>query len=83
MTVITLAEIDNRFDFHPADTEQRRTSHEHVRQLYKDLAYALIGLGLVPQGRELALAVTHLEDSLMWANAGIARHGPQGAFVTS
>ena len=27
----------------------------------------------VPQGRERALALTKLEETIMWANAGIAR----------
>ena len=29
---------------------------------------------LVPEGREQAVALTKLEEALMWSNAGIARH---------
>jgi hypothetical protein len=28
---------------------------------------------LVPDSREKSLAITHLEEAVMWANAGIAR----------
>lgn len=28
---------------------------------------------LVPDGREKSLALTHLEETVMWANAGVAR----------
>lgn len=33
--------------------------------------------GLVLEGREKSLAMTHLEEVLFWANAGIAR-APKG-----
>jgi hypothetical protein len=81
--VIKLGDIQDRFSFHPPDTEARQRAHEHVRELWLDMGQALIGLGLVPQGPELEKCVDALDQALMWANAGIARHGPQGAFVTS
>jgi hypothetical protein len=31
-------------------------------------------LSLVPAGRELSLALTKLEEAMMWANDGIARN---------
>lgn len=50
-----------------------------------DLTYELVRLGAVeferilesqvPAGRELALAKTKLEEALLWALAGVARHG--------
>jgi hypothetical protein len=33
----------------------------------------------VPGGREQALALTKLEEVVMWANAGIARNPPSAA----
>lgn len=44
--------------------------HSRLRQLYIELADELILL--VPQGREQSLAMTELQASLMWANAGVA-----------
>jgi hypothetical protein len=31
---------------------------------------------LCPDSREKSLAITHLEDAVMWANASIARNKP-------
>lgn len=68
---IDQADLDNRFDFHPA-TDVTGPKHDAVRKHAKYIAEALVAL--VPPGRELALAITALEEAMMWANAGIARH---------
>ncbi|MHC4277743.1 MAG: Acb2/Tad1 domain-containing protein [Planctomycetota bacterium] len=34
----------------------------------------------VPEGRELSLALTKLEEAMFWADAGIARNAPEGEF---
>jgi hypothetical protein len=43
--------------------------------LIRDSAKYLAGIikDVVPEGREQALAITKLEEAVMWANAGIAR----------
>lgn len=64
-------DLCNRFEFHPANTEEIAQKHNAVRNLCLDLAEALNEL--VPEGREKSLAITHLEEVMMWANAGIAR----------
>jgi hypothetical protein len=64
-------ELENRFAFHPAATQDRREQHEQVRAQCLTLAVALNLL--VPEGREKALAMTHLEGVMMWSNAAIAR----------
>lgn len=64
-------DLDTRFNFHPA-TDETRPKHELVRRLLRESAQVLVEK--VPPGRELALALTHLEDAMMWANAGIARN---------
>jgi hypothetical protein len=46
---------------------------QEIRDQAKALATKLNEV--VPNGREKSLAITHLEDTVMWANAGIARHG--------
>jgi len=61
---------ENDFQFHPADAERGRM-HDLVRRHCGQLAQDLIEI--VPEGRELSLALTNLEQTMMWANAGIAR----------
>ena len=64
------SDIDNRFAFHPANDEKGK-SHECVRSECRKLAYYLNEL--LSEGREKSLAVTHLEEVMMWSNAAIAR----------
>ena len=63
-------ELANRFGFHPA-TDETGPKHAGVRGECQNLAFALNAL--VPDGREKSLAITALEECMMWANAGIAR----------
>lgn len=66
------SELANRFAFHAATTQEKRDEHTSVRQACRRLADELNAR--VPEGREKALAITHLEGVMMWANAAIARH---------
>jgi hypothetical protein len=63
--------IERDFSFHPATTEERRDEHSSVRVKCKDLAHFIADK--VPPGREQALALTHVEEAMHWANAGIAK----------
>lgn len=65
--------IANDFSFHPA-TDETGPKHGDVRTFCRELANHLIDL--VPPSRELSLALTSLEETMMWANAGIARWAP-------
>lgn len=65
------ADIANRFDFHPPTTEEKANAHTSIRQLCRQLADELNAR--LPEGREKALAVTHLEEVMMWGNAALAR----------
>lgn len=69
-------DLKHRFQFHPADAENTKRAHEDVREAM--LNAALEVNELLPDGREKSLAVTALEEAMMWANAGIARaDGPK------
>lgn len=64
--------IDNNFTYHKPRSEDLPKFVE-IREAAKSLA-KLLG-ELCPEGRELALARTKLEEATFWANAGIARQG--------
>ena len=59
----------NRFRFHPA-TEQTGPVHDRVRAVIGETAVNIALL--VPAGRHRALALTALQEAMMWANAGVA-----------
>lgn len=62
--------IWQRFRYRAPSTE-RAVEHENARELVRDVALELDEL--LPEGREKALVLTHLEEALFWANAAIAR----------
>lgn len=64
--------IEKAFTYH-APKEGQPQKYEEIRNKAKELAY-LIDEN-VPISRELSLAMTKLEEVVMWANAGIAREG--------
>lgn len=64
-------DIEHRFAFHAADTQEKRDAHGSVRQHCRQLADYINEH--VPDGREKSLAITHLEETMMWANAALAR----------
>lgn len=65
-------ELDNRFAFHPATAENKHGEvHDEIRLQCGRLAAFLNES--VPDGREKALAITHLEEVMFWANAAVAR----------
>ena len=64
-------DLDNRFTFHERSREVNAQGHQQVRTECGRLA-AILNETL-PEGREKSLAVTHLEEVMMWSNAAIAR----------
>jgi hypothetical protein len=63
-------ELDRRCDHHPPSPEAVR-QHQAWRKTIKDaMAYAMQHL---PAGRETSMALTALDDALMYGNAAIAR----------
>ncbi|HSH45181.1 MAG TPA: hypothetical protein VK966_04970, partial [Longimicrobiales bacterium] len=66
------ARIERDFRHHPPK-EGQPERYERIRLVARNLAHELVDL--VPPGRELSTALTKLEECVMMANAGIARHG--------
>jgi len=66
-------DLENRFSFHPATTEEKKQAYETVRNLCLRAAIDLNDL--VPEGHERDLAIDALDTVMFWANAGIARDG--------
>lgn len=65
-------DIENRFGYHPADSEEVRVAHSRVRHNCGEVAEYLNGL--LPESREKSLAITKLEEAMHWANKAIALH---------
>ena len=62
-------QIENSFTYHaPKDNQLER--YVRLRYTAKDLA--LLILKLTPSSREQSLAITKLEETIMWANKAIA-----------
>lgn len=70
------SEIDNRFTYHPPHGDQPQR-FEAMRAKAKDLAEHIVEN--TPESREQSLALTALDEVVMWANAAIARReeGPR------
>lgn len=63
--------MDHRFQHHPPSSDWVIRSHQTIREECNQL-FEIIEC-MVPDGREKSLAITKLEEVMMWANAGIAR----------
>lgn len=64
--------INEDFSYHPPGDVQA-VLYEEIRSRFRGLAHYLVET--VPPGRELSTVLTKLEEAVMHANAGIARHG--------
>lgn len=64
-------QIENNFKYH-APNGDKVVRHELVREKCKELAYEVEKL--CPHSRERSLAITKIEEAMMWANAAIARN---------
>ena len=63
-------DINRNFTYHPPKEGQPQM-YTDIRDKAKELAEMINGI--CPDGREKSLAMTKLEESVMWANASIAR----------
>jgi hypothetical protein len=69
--VIADEDLANRFTYHPPKDGQA-DRYERIRAFAHSTARAINETA--PDSREKSLAITHLEDAVMWANAAIARN---------
>lgn len=63
--------IENNFKYHESSQVQKE-KYEKIRSKAKELAYLIEDIA--PDSREKSLAMTKLEECVMWANSGIARN---------
>ena len=66
-----MKDFDNIYTYH-APKEGQPARYEAIRAKAKELAELIDGS--CPDSREKSLAHTKLEESVMWANASIARN---------
>lgn len=64
-------QLENNFKYH-SPKEGQPEKYTAIRDKAKELAYLIDELA--PKSREQSLAITKLEEAVMWANAGIARN---------
>lgn len=64
-------QIGNNFMYH-SPKEGQQEKYEAIRSKAKELAYLIDDM--CPNSREKSLAITKLEESVMWANTSIARN---------
>lgn len=67
----TTQQIENNFKYH-SPKEGQPEKYTAVREKAKELAHLINEI--CPDSREKSLAFTNLEESVMWANASIARN---------
>lgn len=63
-------DLENIYTYHAPKPGQPE-KYTALREKAKELAYLIDEM--VPLGREKSVAMTNLEQAIMWANAGIAR----------
>jgi hypothetical protein len=65
--------LDNNFMYHkPIESLDQPARYEKIRGVARTLAEVVTDE--CPESREKALALTAIEESVMWANAAIARN---------
>lgn len=65
-------EMDVRFTYHPPKESQLET-FQNIRR--KARQFAQMVNSFCPDSRESSLALTKIEEAVMWANAALVRRG--------
>lgn len=68
---MTMEELINRFTYHAPKGDQPKR-YEEIRRMA--LALATVVHGSCPESHEKSLALTKIDEAVMWANAAIARN---------
>ena len=66
-----LDRIENNFTYHSPNGDQGKR-YEEMREAGKTLAFVICAS--TPMSREQSVALTKLEEVVMWANASVARN---------
>jgi hypothetical protein len=66
------SELSKRFTYHPPTTEGKVEAYQRIREDARLMANTINTQA--PESREKSLAITKLEETVMWANAAIARN---------
>lgn len=64
-------ELVNRFKYHPAVSDAVKSKHTDIRNACA--LFTSVIIELTPHGREQSLAITKIEEAMMWATAAVAR----------
>ena len=68
---MTTEQLENNFKYH-APKDNQPMKYDCLRKKARD--FAIIVNELCPESREKSLAITNIENAVMWANASIARN---------
>ena len=71
VTSVKRADLKRRFTYHSPNMGQK-SRYASIRDNAHNFATMLVSI--CPESRELSLALTKLEETVMWANASIARN---------
>ena len=66
-----IQDLKKRFTYHPPKEDQPK-KYDDIRK--NALAFAMLIDEICPDSREKSLAITALEEAVMWANASVARN---------
>lgn len=72
MGPVTEADLEERFNYHPPPTDSVIYAHTTMRSAMLTAARNVVAK--TPPCREQSLALTKLEEAMMWANAAVARN---------
>jgi hypothetical protein len=68
-------EEENVFRFHPAETQEVRDKHQHIRKTMRDATAEI--LSIIPErNRERSQFFSAMDDAMKYANACVARNSP-------